>query len=136
MYGKEQYRRQSVLSGMTRVEMLIALYDRAIHHLELTQIAYQAGAAEQAATEQFHVQKMLFGIFAGLKMEESEVAANIGRLLSFTMDCLVKKDYPPAIKILSKLRDGFVAIREEANRLEQAGSIPTLDQGHAMEVTV
>jgi flagellar protein FliS len=136
MYGKEQYRRQAVLGGLTRVEMLIALYDRAIHHLELTNLAYQAGQVEQAATEQFQVQKMLFGIFAGLKMEESEVATNIGRLLSFTMDCLVKKDYPPAIKILTKLRDGFVAIREEANKLEHAGTIPTLDQGHAVEVTV
>lgn len=136
MYGREQYRRQAVLGGLTRVEMLIALYDRAIHHLELTQAAHQAGQADQAATEQFNVQKMLFGIFAGLKMEESEVATNIGRLLSFTMDCLVKKDYPPAIQILSNLRDGFAAIREEANKLEQAGTIPALDQGHAVEVTV
>jgi hypothetical protein len=79
---------------------------------------------------------MLFGIFAGLKMEESEVATNIGRLLSFAMDCLVKKDYPPAIKVLSDLRDGFVAIQEEANRLEHSGVIPALDQSHAIEVTV
>jgi flagellin-specific chaperone FliS len=136
MYGKEQYRRQAVLGGLTRVEMLIALYDRAIHHLEMTQLAHQSGQADKAATEQFEVQKMLFGIFAGLKMEESEVATNIARLLSFTMDCLVKKDYPPAIKVLSNLRDGFVAIRDEANRLEHAGTIPALDQGHAVEVTV
>lgn len=136
MYGTQQYRRQAVLGGMTRVEMLIALYDRAIHHLELAAAAQQAGQADAAISEQFEVQKMLFGIFAGLKMEESEVAANIGRLLSFVMDCLVRKDYPPAIKILNDLRDGFLAIRDEANRLEQSGSIPTLDQGHAIEVTV
>jgi hypothetical protein len=37
---------------------------------------------------------------------------------------------------LANLRDGFVAIRDEANRLEQSGSIPTLDQSHAIEVTV
>jgi hypothetical protein len=37
---------------------------------------------------------------------------------------------------LTNLRDGFVAIREEANNLEHAGTIPTLDQGHAVEVTV
>lgn len=136
MYGREQYRRQAVLGGLTRVEMLIALYDRAIHHLELTDAAAKSGDLETAGHEQFEVQKMLFGIFAGLKMEESEVAANIGRLLSFSMDCLVKKDYPPAIKVLSNLRDGFVSIRDEANRLEQSGGIPTLDQSHAVEVTV
>ncbi len=136
MYGTEQYRRQAVLGGMSRVDMLVALYDRAIHHLELAQEALQRGDQEASTNEQFAVQKMLFGIFAGLKIEESEVATNIARLLSFTMDCLVKKDYPPAIKILSNLRDGFLAIRDEANRLEQSGAIPTLDQGHAMEVTV
>ncbi len=136
MYGTEQYRRQAVLGGMSRVDMLIALYDRAIHHLELAHEALQRGDQATSSNEQFAVQKMLFGIFAGLKIEESEVATNIARLLSFTMDCLVKKDFPPAIKILSNLRDGFLAIRDEANRLEQAGAIPTLDQSPAMEVTV
>lgn len=136
MYGTQQYRRQAVLGGMTRVEMLISLYDRAIHHLETAAEAHAAGDSEAAINAQFDAQKMLFGIFAGLKMEESEVATNIGRLLSFAMDCLVKKDYPPAIKVLTNLRDGFLAIREEANRLEQSGAIPTLDQSHAIEVTV
>jgi flagellin-specific chaperone FliS len=136
MYGTEQYRRQAVLGGLTRVEMLIALYDRAILHLETAGTALAAGDSQAAINAQFDAQKMLFGIFAGLKMEESEVATNIGRLLSFAMDCLVKKDYPPAIKVLSDLRDGFVAIQEEANRLEHSGVIPALDQSHAIEVTV
>jgi flagellar protein FliS len=136
MYGTEQYRRQAVLGGLTRVEMLIALYDRAILHLETAGTALAAGNSQAAINAQFDAQKMLFGIFAGLKMEESEVATNIGRLLSFAMDCLVKKDYPPAIKVLSDLRDGFVAIQEEANRLEHSGVIPALDQSHAIEVTV
>ncbi|MFN5319979.1 MAG: flagellar protein FliS [Planctomycetota bacterium] len=136
MYGTEQYRRQAVLGGLTRVEMLIALYDRAILHLETAGAALAAGNSQAAINAQFDAQKMLFGIFAGLKMEESEVATNIGRLLSFAMDCLVKKDYPPAIKVLSDLRDGFVAIQEEANRLEHSGVIPALDQSHAIEVTV
>lgn len=135
MYGTEQYRRQAVLGGLTRVEMLIALYDRAILHLETAGAALAAGNSQAAINAQFDAQKMLFGIFAGLKMEESEVATNIGRLLSFAMDCLVKKDYPPAIKVLSDLRDGFVAIQEEANRLEHSGVIPALDQSHAIEVT-
>ncbi len=136
MYGTEQYRRQAVLGGLTRVEMLIALYDRAILHLETAGAALAAGNSQAAINAQFDAQKMLFGIFVGLKMEESEVATNIGRLLSFAMDCLVKKDYPPAIKVLSDLRDGFVAIQEEANRLEHSGVIPALDQSHAIEVTV
>jgi flagellar protein FliS len=136
MYGAQQYRRQAVLGGMTRVEMLIALYDRAIHHLERASGAQKAGDFEQAIAAQFEVQKLLFGIFAGLKMEESEVATNIARLLSFAMDCLVNKDYPPAIKVLGNLRDGFLAIKDEANRLEHSGAIPALDQSPAIQVTV
>lgn len=136
MLGSEQYRRQAILGGMTRVEMLIALYDRAIEHLRMTAAASKAGDLSTASSEQFQAQKMLFGLFAGLKLDESEVAANIGRLLSFVMDCLVKKDYPPAIKILENLRDSFAAVRDEANRQEQAGAIPSLNQFHAVEVTV
>ena len=54
----------------------------------------------------------------------------------FVLDCLVKKDFAPAEKTLGNLRDTFEKIREEAIRLDQSGTIPSLSQSHAVEVTV
>ena len=136
MLGTQHHRRQSMLGGTTRVEMLIALYDRAILHLQASQAAYEKGDMASTSLEQFQAQKMIFGLFAGLKTDDSEVANNIGRLLSFVMDCFIKREYGPAIKVLGNLRDAFGQIREEANRLEQSGTIPCLSQNHAVEVTV
>ena len=136
MMGSEQYRRQAAVTGMTRVEMLLALYDRAILHLQTAEEAHAKGDAANSSLEQFQAQKMIFGLFAGLKTDDSEIANNIGRLLGFVMDCLVKKDFAPAEKTLGNLRDTFEKIREEAMRLEQSGTISSLSQSHAVEVTV
>ena len=62
MMGSEQYRRQAAVTGMTRVEMLLALYDRAILHLQAAEEAHAKGDAANASLEQFQAQKMIFGL--------------------------------------------------------------------------
>jgi hypothetical protein len=120
------YSIQNQLNGWTRVDMLIAIYNRTI-------VAIQSmAAAENSDPRSFgghylDVQKCLLAIHAGLKPEEEETAFNVARLIHYVSVLLQRRDYSNAVRILETLRDGFEAVREDATRLELEGKIPPLE---------
>lgn len=122
----QKYRKQKLFGGWTRIEMLLAIYDKAIASLKS---AEESLAAENGADYAEHVvagQKAILAIHAGLKPDEHDVAFNVARLLHFVLTCLEQRKFGDAIKILTELRSGFAAIEQEANELEQAGQIPSV----------
>lgn len=120
------YAPQNLLSGMTRVEMLIALYDRAILHTESQARDLAAGNPSGAAFHKFKSQKMLNGIHCGIDQDGSELADNLNRLLEFCSSQVASDEPRPATKTLQILRDAWLEIRDEANALEASGVIPPI----------
>lgn len=122
----KSYSVQNQMSGWTRVDMLIAIYDRTIVAVKV--MAEAENSNSKSFLENYlDVQKCLLTIHAGLKPDDDETAFNVARLIHFVSVLLEKRDYDNAVRILETLRNGFEAVREDATRLELEGKIPPLD---------
>ena len=129
MPGIEAYSTtQSAFGGWTRIDMLLAIYERAVESLENAALAEKEGNKEEYFTQLLKGQKAILAIHAGLKPDEDDVAFNIARLLHFVLTCIEQNQLADAIKILSNLREGFQAIHQEATQLESDGVIPPVQQ--------
>ncbi|HMP79284.1 MAG TPA: flagellar protein FliS [Pirellulaceae bacterium] len=117
------YQANAVVNGWTRIDMLLAVYDRAI---EMT----RAAAAQSDRTQLpfwdklLGAQKCVLALHSGLKLDECEIAFNVARLLHFVMSQLCEHRFDDALQILESLRSSFEAIRDESNELERLGKIP------------
>jgi flagellin-specific chaperone FliS len=129
------YQQNNPLAGMSRVDMLLALYDRAIAALEEASVARTAGDEKKRKLHDFQAQKLLFGIHAGLDTRD-ETAFNVARLLHFVVTRLEQADYQTARKILGELRNSFAAISDDARQLEADGVIPKLALNGEFEISV
>ena len=116
----------NMVKGWTRVDMLIALYDRTISAIELAQQAKDQGDNAQMATQLIQVNRFILALHSGLDIDNSELAGNIARLLNFVAYRLEQKNFGEAIRFLTKLQATFEEIREEATKLEKDGKIPPL----------
>ena len=121
-----QYQRQSMFGGWTRIDMLLAIYDQAIKSLEKVQEAVANHQAQDYFKHLMASQKAILAIHAGLRPDEDDIAFNIARLLHFVLQCIESDNFADAIKILRNLRNGFTNIQEEASRLEHQGVIPPI----------
>jgi flagellin-specific chaperone FliS len=137
MKAKQKYGSTSVLAGMTRIEMLIALYDRTIMHCESLDRDCQSGNQSGATFHEFKAQKMICGIHAGIDQDGSELADNLNRILEFCQSQIAKRQPEAAIRSLRILRDAWEQIADEANQLESSGVIPSIvTTGSSVEVMV
>ena len=124
-YDKNQgYRLETQFGGWTRIDMLLAIYDKAIVAARALQVAASEGDEPKAVEKLIEAQKCILAIHAGLKPDEHDIAYNIARLLNFVLMQLEEKQYENAVTFLEKLRDGFAAIYDEAVELEKNGNIP------------
>jgi len=125
---KNPYQQMStMMGGWTRIDMLLAIYDRGIAAVRGAEQAHQDQDANRQAVQTLEAQKCILAIHAGLKPDEHEIAFNIARLLNFVLRCLEEQRFSDATKILEQLRSGFEAIHDEAVKLEQEGVVPPLD---------
>ena len=127
------YGQQVTIGGWTRIEMLLAIYDKAIESLALAQESKLADDEPGFASHMVSAQKAVLAIHAGLKPDTDDVAFNVARLLHFVLGCIENDNLADAIKILENMRDGFAAITDEANQLEADGQIPPLQESNAYE---
>lgn len=130
------YKKQNVFYAWTRVDMLIALYERAITTISETNKAMVSGDNEAYAKNFLDAQKTILAIHSGLKPDEHEVAFNVARLLHFCLQCMVNQKFEDALKVLTELHSGFQAIEEEANALEAEGKIPPMPKSDTFRTTV
>ncbi|MBX9582086.1 MAG: flagellar protein FliS [Gemmataceae bacterium] len=126
------YRPQETVAGWTRIEMVLALYDKALDRLDRAAVALRAGDVPAARPELAKVQLIVGELAAGVRPDASpETGANLLRLFEFVADRLrvpAADRVADARKVLATLREGFEAVREDANRLEKAGQVPAAEQ--------
>ena len=115
-----------MVQGWTRIEMLVALYDRAITTIQFAQFAEQQHDEPLMTSKLLEANRFVLGLHAGLNPENCEIAQNIGRLLNFVMLRLEERKFDEAVHFLQKLKSSFEEIQEEAVALEKSGQIPPL----------
>ncbi len=123
----QNYSPENQVNGWTRIDMLLALYDRAISSIRSAQQAEAANDDQLLATNTVETNKYILALHSGLNVEKDPVAENVARLLNFVMQRFTEKKYDESIHFLEKLRSTFAQIREEATELEKAGKIPPLN---------
>ncbi len=123
---------------LTRVEMLLALYDGALQKLSevRTALAKQDRLAAEAAL--LRAQRIVLELYAGLNKDGSELTRNLAELYLFVLDRLTQSPTPDidsAEQILTKLRASWQQIAPVAQEMEQRGEIPPVTDTHAFEAS-
>jgi flagellin-specific chaperone FliS len=126
---------ETMIKGWTRIDMLLALYDRTIENVQVAEAAYSANESQTFVDAQIAASQCILGLYEGLDTKE-ESAQNVARLLHFVAGRLEEKDFAQAIKFLQRLRDSFAQVRDEANTLEQDGKIPAFNGNYSFDRTV
>ncbi|MCS6867082.1 MAG: flagellar protein FliS [Gemmataceae bacterium] len=127
-----KYRQREEPIGWTRIDLLLALYDKALERLDRAETALKAGQTTIATSELAKTQLILTALVSGVRPEVNpDYAGNILRLYEYVSNELRFVKYENimnARKILRTLREGFDSIRDEANRLERSGQIPAAEE--------
>lgn len=117
----------NLMTGWTRIDMLLAIYDRGITAIRGADEAKNENDPHRQARHTLEAQKCILALHGGLNPDESEVALNVARLLNFVLLCLEQQRFSDAVQILEQLRSGFEAIHDDAVKMEREGKIPPLD---------
>lgn len=123
---KNHYKVDNMLGGWTRIDLLLAIYDKAIAALNGCHHAMEKDDQATYANEFIQAQKCVLAIHGGLKPDQHEVAYNIARLLNFVLLQMEQKNFMDGVRILEKMREGFAEIYDEAIALEKANVIPSM----------
>ena len=133
MYYQNEQVLENMVKGWTRIEMLIALYDRAIGAVEEAKRALESEDSIQHARCKIEANKFILGLLSGLDSENCKIAFSVQQLLVFVMQRIDEKKYDDAIRFLGKLKHTFEQIRDEAASLEQCGKIPPLADANVLD---
>jgi flagellar protein FliS len=121
------YRRQEHAAGITRVDLVLALYDKALERLTRAEASLAGGDAPAAVVQLAKVQLTVGELASGVRVEANEeMGTNMLRLYEFVANELRTpraEGIRNARKVLTTLREGFEAVREEANALERSGAV-------------
>lgn len=125
------YRKQEVSTGWTRIDLLLALYDKALERLDAAELALRGGDRSAATTQLIKTQLILTALASGVQPEaDPENSANVLRLYEYASHELSSprvEGIVNARKVLRTLREGFEGIRAEANELERSGRLPSTE---------
>ena len=132
MLNPYQKYRKDEPTGWTRIDLLLALYDKALERLDRAEVALLANDTETALPQLAKTQLIVTELAAGVRVEVNpEANTNMLRLYEFVAHELARASVEAianARKVLRTLREGFEAIRTEANELERSGRLPSADQ--------
>ena len=126
-------------TGWTRMDLLLALYDKALERLDRAEAALAAGDSATALPQLAKTQLIVTELASGVRVEVNpEANTNMLRLYEYVAHELAKPT-PAGIenarKVLRTLREGFEAVRAEANEMERSGRLPSADQAQMLLVT-
>lgn len=122
--------RQSRTFSMTRIDMLITLYQRLLQSIDEMQDALQASDDARVNSAQLNTSRYILALLDGIDPNQGEVAVNVQRLCHFAFTQISEQTVDglnAARSVLQPLCDSFCAIRDEAAELELQGEIPPLD---------
>jgi flagellin-specific chaperone FliS len=132
MNAYQKYRRQTEVPPPTRIDSLLALFDKALERLDKAEAALGGGDPATAVAQLTKAQLIVLALASGVRVEVNpEVNTCILRLYEFTVQHLRQQSVEgiaSARQALRTLRAGFEKIRAEANELERSGQIPPLDR--------
>ncbi len=124
---------ENMIKNWTRIDMLLALYERAIAAVQMAGQAQAANDKTQMQLQVYESHKLILAIHSGLKVDESEIAHNVARLLGFIVLRIDEGNFEEAVQFLEKLHSGYADIREEAATLEANGEISPLQEANVFE---
>ncbi len=130
--------RQQQLCGWTRIDMLLALYDRAIERLERARTALQQNDAAGTESLLVDAQFLVAGLVSGVNLDYGDLPVNFLRLYEFALHQIrlgTAASVGEALRVLGTLREGVQEIRAEAAQMERDGAIPTLEGSLALQTT-
>ena len=136
MDAYQNYSLETMVSGWTRIDMLIALYDRSLANIRFAQVAKQSNDTRLMTNKLIETNKFILALHSGLNIEQDRVAVDVARLLNFVMLRLEEQNFEEAIYFLEKLQSTFEQIREEATALEKSGKIPPLNSARGLNTVV
>jgi flagellar biosynthetic protein FliS len=114
-------------SGLSRIDLLLALYDGALARLGKAEMALTNGDVPVATPYLAKAQLIVAELAAGVRIEVVEqMGGNMLRLYEYVANELRTPrlaNVRNAAKVLTTLREGFEGVREEANRLEKSGEL-------------
>ncbi|MDY3556831.1 flagellar protein FliS [Gemmata sp. JC717] len=134
-----RYQQSESDAGWTRMDLLIALYDKALERLDRAEAALGAANPSEAMTLLLKVQQIIMALADGVRVEVNpEANTNMLRLYEHAMHEVAQATAPGianARKVLQTLRQGFEAVREEANALERSGRLSPMARAEAVIAT-
>lgn len=119
---------QQQQQALTRIELLIELYDVTIRTFENGIEALKLNLNEQFGNDQRLAMRCILEILNGIDTDYGEVAENVQRICVYVFGLVEEGSvaaWQDAIKILKPLQESFQAIRDEAMELEAQGAIPS-----------
>jgi flagellar secretion chaperone FliS len=132
MTGYRAYKPTEPTAGFTRIDLLLALYDKALERMDTAADALDRNDPATAIPQLSKTQLIVNELAAGVRVEVNpESNTNLLRLYEFVSHELAKATVPAirgAQKLLRTLREGFEAVRAEANELERSGQLAKADQ--------
>lgn len=123
------YQQQQVVN-LTRIDMLLALYDKAHTHLSQALYALEQEDISTATSSLFKTQVIVYALASGVDPNYDHVAQNLMRLYEFMLHRLSvceTERIQDVLKVLTILREGLEAIQPRARTLELSGKIPPLN---------
>ena len=122
-----QIYQQQHVQNATRIELLLALYDKAIQHLKQARQEIEQGNVSTATPLIVQAQVIVFALADGVDPQYGEIAQNMLRLYEFVLYRLGSteaQNIGDAIQILATLREGLWEIEPKAKAMELGGKLP------------
>ena len=133
------YKQHEPASGWTRIDLLLALYDKALERLDKAEGSLLAGEPQSAVPQLAKTQHIIAELAAGVRVEVNpEANTNLLRLYEYSATELAGPSLASIAnvrKVLRTLREGFEAIRAEANELERTGRLESADRAQMVLAT-
>lgn len=128
-----QYRKPEPTAGWTRIDLLLALFDGALARLDKAEAALVAGDPTAALPLLVKAQLILAELAAGVRLDggNEETGTNLLRLYEYATHELRQPRLDGVRRargVISTVRAGFEAIRDEAAELERTGRLQSADR--------
>jgi len=122
--------RQVQAQSWTRVDMLLALYDKTLLAVDAGTEILDQGRVAEISPVRIRLQRLLLGLIDGMDIENDETSQNLARLLMFAIRRTATDEsqaWRDARGIIQTLREAFAGVRDEAVSAERLGEIPPID---------
>ena len=130
--------KQSQNLPMTRIDLILAVYRKALDSLGKARAALADKKPDAARPFLLGAQMIVMGLTSELPAYKDEAAINFLRLYEFVSYQMVQgaiENVDAAEKVLRTLLIGFEKVRGEAVALEMQGKIPPLNQSRLVSLT-